>query len=119
MKIGGWILAAVAGVTLMLVGCSKQGGIDTAAVEKNFASAEATLKASADKAVAAVKSADYSGAVAELKKLAADAKLTPEQQQAIKDVLAQVEKAITDAANKATAEASKAVGDATKALPKQ
>ena len=118
MKTGGWILAVVVGVTLTLVGCSKQGGIDTTALETNFKSAEATVKASADKAVAAVKSADYSGAVAELKKLAGDAKLTPEQQQAIKDVIAQVEKAISEAATKAAGDASKAASDVTKSLPK-
>jgi DNA-binding NtrC family response regulator len=119
MKIGGWMLATIAGMTLALVGCSKEGKIDTAALESSFSSAEATLKASADKAVAAIKSADYSGAVAELKKLAENAKLTPEQQRAIKDVLAQVEKAIGEAANKAAGEATKAVQDVKKALPKQ
>lgn len=113
------MLAAVMAVTLALAGCSKQGGIDTAALETNFKSAEATLKASADKAVAAIKSADYSGAIAELKKLAQDAKLTPEQKQAVKDVVAQVEKAIADAAGKAADEAGKALKDASKALPKQ
>jgi hypothetical protein len=118
MKTGGWILAVVVGVTLTLVGCSKQGGIDTTALDTSFKSAEATLKASADKAVAAVKSADYSGAVAELKKLADNAKLTPEQQQAIKDVMAQVEKLIADAAGKAADDASKAVKDIPKGLPK-
>ncbi len=112
------MLTAVMAVTLALVGCSKQGGIDTSALEKNFLSAETTLKASADKAVAAIKSADYSGAVSELKKLASEAKLTPEQQQAIKDVIAQVEKAIADAAGKATDAAGKTLQDAQKALAK-
>jgi hypothetical protein len=125
MRISGWILTAVMAATLALVGCSKQDGagtassVDTSALESKFQSAEATVKASADKAVAAIKSADYSGAVAELKKLGENAKLTPEQQQAIKDVIAQVEKAITEAASKATGQATKAVNDATKALPKQ
>jgi hypothetical protein len=105
-------------VTLALAGCSKQGSIDTSALETNFKSAEATLKASADKAVAAVKSADYSGAVTELKKLAENTKLTPDQQQAIKDLLAQVQSAITDAAGKAASEAGKALKDVPKTLPK-
>ena len=74
-------------------GCSKQSSVDTASFEKSFKSAEATVQTSADKVVTAIKSADYSGALAELKTLASNAKLTPEQQQAIKDVMAQVEKA--------------------------
>ena len=85
MKISAWIMTAVMTITLALVGCSQQGGggagggssIDTGAFESSFQAAEATLKASADKAVAAVKSADYSAAIAELKKLADDLKLTP------------------------------------------
>jgi len=54
----------------------------------------------------------------ELKSLASNAKLTPEQQQAIKDVMAQVEKAIADAAGKAADEASKAMQNIPKGLPK-
>jgi len=75
-------------------------------------------KTTADKAVADIKSADYSSALSELGTLAKNAKLTPEQQQAVKDVMAQVQKAITEAAGKASGEASKALGDATKSLPK-
>ena len=128
MKISGWIVTTVMVATLALVGCSKEGAgggsgggasIDTAAVESAFQSAEATLKASAEKAVAAVKSADYSAAVAELKKLADDVKLTPEQKQAIKDLLDKVQATITEAASKAAGEAGKAVSDVTKGLPKQ
>ena len=45
-------------------------------------------------------------------------KLTPDQQQAIKDVMAQVEKLIADAATKAAGEASKAVKEIPKTMPK-
>ena len=99
-------------------GCNKQGGVDTASFEKSFKSAEATVQTSADKVVTAIKSADYSGALAELKTLATNAKLTPEQQQAIKDLMAQVEKLIADAAIKAAGEAGNAMKDVPKALPK-
>ena len=118
MKTSGWILTAVMAVTLAMAGCSKQGSVDTASFEASFKTAEAAVQTSADKVVTAVKSGDYSGAMAELKTLASNAKLTPEQQQSIKDVMAQVEKLIADVANKAADEASKAMKDLPKGLPK-
>jgi hypothetical protein len=118
MKVSGWIFGAVMAVTLAIVGCSKQGSVDTSAFEKSFKSADAALQPSAEKVVTALKSADYSGAMRELKALAGAAKLTPEQQQAIKDVMAQVEKAIADTAGKAAGEANKAMKEMPKALPR-
>jgi prophage DNA circulation protein len=118
MKTSRWIHTAIMTVTLAMAGCGKQGGIDTGSLQRSFKSAEAAMQTSADKAIAAIKSADYSGALAELKTLASNAKLTPEQQQTIKDVMAQVEQAISDAANKAADAANKAMKDVPKALPK-
>lgn len=127
MKINALIVTAVMAITVALVGCSPQSGggggagasIDTASFESTFQAAEATLKASADKAIAAVKGADYSAAIAELKKLAEDVKLTPEQKQAVAGLMEKVQKALTEAAGKATGEATKAMDDVTKALPKK
>jgi hypothetical protein len=116
MKLHGWILTAVAAATLALTGCAKKESIDTGSLEKSFKPAEAATQSSVDKVVTAVKSSDYSTAVAELKTLASNTKLTPEQQQAVKDIMAQVEKAIADAAGKAAGEASKAAGEAGKAV---
>jgi hypothetical protein len=104
-------LGLVVAVTFFLAACSKQSSVDTAPVENAFKSADSTVKSSADKVVAAVKSADYAGALVELKSLAGKARLTPEQQQSLKDLMSQVEKAVTDAA-------SKAVDDVKKSLPK-
>lgn len=119
MRLSGWILATVMVGALALAGCSNQSGsVDTAPFEKSFAAAEGSLKESADKAVASIKAADYSGALTELKKLAENAELTPEQKQAIDDLIAQVQKAITDAAGQATEEAGKALQDVSKGLPK-
>ena len=118
MKTSKWIHTAIMAVTLAMAGCGKQSSVDTAAFEKSFKTAEATVQTSADKVVTAIKSADYAGAMTELKTLASNTKLTPEQQQTIKDVMAQVEKAIADVANKATGEASKTMKDIPKALPK-
>jgi hypothetical protein len=118
MKTSKWIHTAIMAVTLAMAGCGKQSSVDTASFEKSFKTAEAAVQTSADKVVTAIKSADYSGAMAELKTLASNAKLTPEQQQTIKDVMAQVEKLVADAANKVADEASKAVKDIPKTLPK-
>jgi 23S rRNA G2445 N2-methylase RlmL len=118
MKTSRWIHTAIMTVTLAMTSCGKQSSVDTAAFEKNFKTAEAPVQTSADKVVSAVKAADYSGAMAELKTLASNTKLTPEQQQSIKDVMAQVEKLIADAANKTAGDASQAMKDMPKALPK-
>lgn len=105
--------------TLAFVGCSKQeSAVDTAPIERSFKSADADLQSSANKAVAAIKSADYAGAMAELQALARDVKLTPEQQKAIQDVLAQVQTALSDTAAKAADEAGKALEGMKDALPK-
>ena len=118
MKTTRWIHSAIMALTLAMSGCSKHGGVDTASFERIFKAAEANVQTSADKVVSAVKAADYSGAMAELKTLASNTKLTPEQQQSIKDVMAQVEKLIADAANKTAGDASQAMKDMPKALPK-
>ena len=119
MKMHTWILSTLAACSLIAAGCGKSGGsVDAAPIEKSFASAEAPLKAAADKAVAAIKGADYSAAVSELQKLAANVKLTDDQKKAINDVLAQVQKAVAEMGNKAAGEAGKALGDAQKAIGK-
>ncbi len=113
------IVLAMIAVGLTFAGCSKnQSSVDTAPVEKSFSSAEPTTKTTADKAVSAIKAGDYTTALSELKTLAGNAKLTPEQQQAIKDVMAQVQKAITEKATQAQGEAGKAVDNLQKSLPK-
>ena len=119
MKMHTWVLSTFIASVLALTACSKSGGsVDAGPVEKSFTAAEPALKAAADKAVTAIKSADYSAATAELQKLAANVKLTDEQKKTINDVLAQVQKAVAGMGTKAAGEASKAVGDAQKALGK-
>ena len=118
MKHCKWILTALMVAGLTMVGCSKKSGVDTAPLEKSFKSAEPAAQSSVEKAVSAIKSADYVGAVTELQKLAMDAKLTPEQQQAVQGLIAQLQKAIAETASKAAGEAGKALDDAKKALPK-
>src|SRR2546427_13274797 len=119
MKVTNWILTAIAAASLLSNGCSKKTSVDTAPLEKSFSSADPASKSTADKAVSDIKAADYSGAMAELQKLAAQAKLTPEQQQAVQDVLAQVQKQLSDAASNAGKAAEKAADDLQKSLPKR
>lgn len=118
MKIPQMFLFAALAATLALAGCSNSSSVDTSKLETNFKSAEPATQSVADKAVAAIKSADYASALTQLQSLAAQAKLTPEQQTAIKDVMAQVQKLIADAASKAAGEAGKAAGDLPNPLKK-
>jgi outer membrane protein assembly factor BamD (BamD/ComL family) len=118
MKFTGWILIVMAATALVLSGCNKKSSVDTAPLEKSFASAEPANKSTADQAASDIKAGDYAGAMAKLQKLAAQAKLTPEQQQAVKDVLAQIQKQLSDVATQAGKDAQKAAGDLQKSLPK-
>ena len=118
MKYMGWIVAGMTAASLVLAGCSKKSNVETAPLEKSFASAEPTTKSSADKAVVSIKAGDYSGAMVELQKLSAQAKLTPEQQQAVRDVLEQVRKQLSESAADAARGMEKAAGDLQKSLPK-
>lgn len=118
MKLRKLILPGLLAVVVLgFTGCAKKNSVDTAPIEKSFQSADPATKSAADNVVASIKSSDYSGALAGLKKLASDVKLTPEQQQAVKDVLAQVQEAITAGVNKAADDAGKAVQDMKKSLP--
>jgi hypothetical protein len=118
MNAFGYILTAAVAACLTMAGCGKSSSVDPAPIESSFKTADSATKGSADKVVSAIKSSDYSGALSELKTLAGKAKLTPEQQQAVKDVMAQVQKALTDAAGQAASGASKTAEDLKKTLPK-
>lgn len=128
MKMQTWFFSILAAATLTLSGCGKSDDhsghshphatVDPAPIEKSFASAEPDVKSTADKAVAAIKGADYSAAAAELQKLATNAKLTDDQKKAVNNVIAQVQKAVTEAGTKAAGEAGKTVEGLQKSLGK-
>jgi len=113
MKIPHLILTVITAAAFVVTGCNKNGSVavDTSKLTTVFQSAQADAKTAADSVVAAVKKADYSGALTQLKALSDKYKLTPEQKQVVSDVLAQVQKALTDATSKATGDAGKAVTD--------
>jgi len=117
MKIQHLILTLVAAAAFVVVGCKKDGtvSVDTAALTAAFQSAEADAKSAVDTVSTAVKNGDYAGAITQLKALGDKYKLTPEQQQAVKDAIAQAQKAIEAMTSKATQEAGKAAEDAGKA----
>ena len=118
MKLGKWVLTVIAATALLITGCKKEGSVDTSGFEKSFASADTSSKSTADSAASSAKSGDYAGALTQLQKLSAAAKLTPEQQQAVKDLMAQLQSKVSDAASQAGKDAQKAVGDVQKSLPK-
>jgi outer membrane protein assembly factor BamD (BamD/ComL family) len=109
------ILSIVLITSAALIGC---GGSPASRVESSFASAEPSLKDSAQKAVEAVKAGNYAGAAAQLQALAGNAKLTPAQQQAIKDLIADVQKQLQAKAAEAAESAKKAMGDLQKSFGK-
>lgn len=109
------MLCVVLVASAAMIGC---GGSPASRVESSFASAEPSAKESAQKAVDAVKAGNYTGAMAQLQVLATNAKLTPEQQQAIKDLIADVQKQLQEKAAKAAEDAKKALGDLGKNLGK-
>ena len=125
MKIQNLLLTLVAAAAFVVTGCNKPGtetpapgaaaaAVDTAKLDAAFATADAATRSAVDTAVTAIKGADYSGAVTQLQALGTKFQLTPEQQQAVNDVIAAVQKAIADATAKAAGDATKAAADMTK-----
>jgi hypothetical protein len=100
-------------------GCSKKsGGVETGKLESSFATAEPGAKSQATKIVNALKAEDYNTALAQLRGLAQQANLTPEQKAAVQDVVEQVQKKVDEMVKKATEGTQKAMEDAKKSLPK-
>ncbi len=118
MKFHQFILTAAAAVTLAFAGCGNRAGIDTAPLEKSFETADGQHQMIMDQAVAFIKKGDYAGALTQLQRMVRDTRLTPEQQQAVKDVVAKLQKVIADAAATTGGQAGKAAGDVQKTLPK-
>ena len=111
MKRHAWVLLAVMSLSLVVFGCGKTGSVDTSKLESSFKSAPPAQQSDVDKIVSAIQGGSYSQAMTDLQRLASQAKLTPEQQRAIKDTIAAIQKQMT-------ATASKAAGDLQKSLPK-
>lgn len=125
MKIQHLLLTLVAAVAFVITGCNKDGtvnvnavSVDTTKLTAAFSTAEADAKTAVDSVATAVKNADYSGALTQLKALGDKYKLTPEQQQVVTDTIAQVQKAIEAVASKAATDAGKTATDLGGAIKK-
>src|SRR5258707_14985047 len=92
IKLCTWLMAALCAVALSVAGCGKKSGVNTSALTKSFESADAMTIAVVDETVAAIENADYVAAMTKLQRLATDFKLTPAQEQAVKDVIEQGKK---------------------------
>jgi ribosomal protein L22 len=113
IQIGSLLLA----LALLLIGCEKGGsGIDTSKLQSAFSSTTAPAKADIDKAITAIKAGEYSQALSYLGTAAKEAKLTPDQKDAIKDVLAQVQAKLKGAVQQGADQTQKAAGDLQKSL---
>ncbi len=109
-----WI-ALILALVVGFVGCSsKKGEVDTAKLQKSFANSDQKVNSTVQQAVIAIQSDDYAGAITQLKKVAAEAKLTPEQQQVIKDTLDQLSKKVAESAKGAVNEMQKSMPTAPK-----
>jgi cytochrome c-type biogenesis protein CcmH/NrfG len=104
-----WIAVVIAVGALTLVGCSKSG-VDTGKLESSFSSAPPADKSNVDAAVSSIKAGNYADALGKLQSVAAQAKLTDAQKQAVQDVIAQVQKQITAQAEKAAGDLKKTFG---------
>ncbi|MCX7824712.1 MAG: hypothetical protein N2689_04055 [Verrucomicrobiae bacterium] len=113
-------LTRIAAMAVMIlaaafIGCGKKG-VDTSKLERSFQSAEPSAKQNVQNVVQAVEKQDYAAATASLQKLAAQAKLTPDQQEAVKEVLEQLKAKLAETAKKATGDAQKMMTDLQKSI---
>jgi hypothetical protein len=89
-------------------GCSRHHGVDTGRLADSFQSADPALKVEAHKVIATIKAGHLPEALAQLERLGRRAKLPAEQQQAIQDLITQIQTQIEQATPKAAADAQKA-----------
>jgi hypothetical protein len=90
-------------VVFLFAGCSRHHGIDTGNLSSCFKLSEPSLKTEADTAIKAIRDNKLPDALTELQKLAKRAKLSAEQQQAVQDVIVQIQTKLAADAKKAAA----------------
>ncbi|WCJ60450.1 hypothetical protein NXS98_04780 [Fontisphaera persica] len=102
-----------------MMGCGTKSKVDTGKLESAFSSAEASVKSEVEKAIQAIKAEDLAGALTQLQKTYARAKLTEEQKQAIKEMVETLQKLIAEGATKSVEKAASETTKAVKDLPKK
>ena len=100
------LLGGLIALSFVVTGC-KGRHVSTSDLQRYFKDAEPATHEIETNAVAAIKAGKYPEAISYLQKLAHKAKLSPDQQIAIRDTLAAVQKQIDDQAKKAAADAQK------------
>ena len=90
-----WTLVLTLGAT----GCGHKSAVSTSDLQSSFKSAEPAMQTLVDKTVGAVKSNNYPEALSDLQILAHKARLTPDQQQSIKDTMAAIQGKISSTTN--------------------
>jgi len=111
-----WLVVVLLGAAAT-TGCAKKNTVNTSELRRSFQSADPKNKEYCDQAVSAARSNDYTGALAALHKLAGRAKLTSDQQLAIKDTIIQVQKVMADIASKTSNDTQKAADNLKKPAP--
>jgi|ERR1017187_3129045 hypothetical protein len=107
MKRFAWMLVVALGASLVITGCGHKGAVSTSELQSNFKSAEPAMRTLVDNAVAAVKSNNYPEALSNLQLLSHKARLTPDQQQSLKDTIAAIQEKTSSTTNKPAAEPPK------------
>ena len=111
------VVALVA--SLASSGCGHKGRVSTSELQSSFKSADPAMQGLVDKAVASVKSNNYPEALGDLQVLSHKARLTPDQQQSLKDTMAAIQNSMSSATNKPAVEPQKQTGYLQKMLGKQ
>jgi len=99
-----WMLVMALGVSLAIIGCGRKGRVSTSELRSSFKSAEPAMQTLVDKAVSAIKSNNYPEALSNLQTLAHKARLTPDQQEALKDTMAAIQVKTSSTTNKPAVE---------------
>jgi hypothetical protein len=97
MKRIAWLLPAV----VLVFGCGRHHGVQTGDFAFSFKTAEPALKVEADAVIKYIREGKWPDALAELQILGKRAKLSAEQQQAIKDLIQQIQTKMEADAKKA------------------
>jgi hypothetical protein len=102
-----WMLVVALGASLAITGCGHKGAVSTSELRSSFKSAEPAMQTLVDNTVASVKSNNYPEALSDLQVLSHKARLTPDQQQSLKNTIAAIQNKISSTTNKPAAEPHK------------